>query len=168
MSTIEINPGDELLTKLAETMEIHFGEFEGISAGRKSKTPFLINTRTVFGHPSTFRMLKRCLAEGALKFKEQPEQFVGISYSGVPLAVAIADANSCAFSYYRKEQKKDALKNFHEGVDPAGKHAVLVDDTVVKGVKTERLYRNLLTLKPKSISLLTVFRLCTAFILQCK
>ncbi|MGC8994750.1 MAG: orotate phosphoribosyltransferase [Pyrobaculum sp.] len=117
-----------MIQRLVERGVVRFGKFR-LSSGLES--PFYVDLRGVLGDPDLLRwVVERYLAVlSRLEF----DAVLGVATGGIPYASILGYLLGRPVGYVRVEEKGYGTGRRVEGVDVAGRRAVVVDDVLTTG-----------------------------------
>lgn len=125
---IEVTSKEKLILDLFKVRAIKFGEFQ-LKSGVIS--PFYMDLRLLVSYPYMLELTAEVLWEEmrTLAF----DVLVGVPYTGIPLATAVALSHNQTMIFIRKEKKGYGTKQLIEGEYHKGQKAVIIDDVISNG-----------------------------------
>ena len=123
-----IDDKERLILKLHEIGSIKFGEFT-LKSGKVS--PYYLDLRFLVSYPDILRLV---ILEYAKILKNlEYDIIVGIPYTGIPIATALALELNQPMIFTRKEAKEYGTKKIIEGIYKKDQKAVIIDDVISDG-----------------------------------
>ncbi len=119
---------EKLVLALYEIGAIKFGKFK-LKSGKIS--PFYLDLRFLCSYPEVLKLVASSINEilNDLKY----DLIVGIPYTGIPIATAVALQYDKKMIFTRKEAKDHGIQRMIEGIYKKGQRSVLIDDVIADG-----------------------------------
>ena len=139
-----INLREQLILDLLRINAIRFGKFK-LKSGLIS--PFYLDLRLLVSYPYLLELTAEVFWEEmrTLSF----DVVIGVPYTGIPIATAIALKHNQSMIFIRKEPKTYGTGKFIEGEYHAGQKGILIDDVITNG---ESKFESITPLKQAQIS----------------
>jgi len=119
---------EKLILKLNEIGAVKFGDFV-LKSGKHS--PYYLDLRFLASYPKALIMVADEYGEVLKTLKH--DLIVGVPYTGIPIATALALRLNEPMLFTRKEVKEHGTGRQIEGVYKKGQKAVVIDDVISDG-----------------------------------
>ncbi|WP_378186945.1 orotate phosphoribosyltransferase [Aquimarina sp. W85] len=97
------------------------------------KSPIYCDNRITLSYPLIRNYLRENLAQFIVETYGKPDVIAGVATGAIGIGMLVAEHLNLPFIYVRPEAKKHGRKNQIEGVIPAGKTVVVVEDLISTG-----------------------------------
>ena len=97
------------------------------------KSPIYCDNRKTLSYPQTRELIRASFADQVQELYPGAEVIAGVATGGIAIGALVASTLGLPFVYVRSGQKKHGLGNQIEGVVPAGKQVVVIEDLVSTG-----------------------------------
>lgn len=121
------------------------------------KSPIYCDNRKILSYPVLRTAIRDRFAAIAGKEYPQAEVIAGVATGGIAIGALVADALHLPFVYVRSSQKGHGLGNQVEGVAPAGKQVVVIEDLISTGASSLKAVKALRASGASVMGMLAIF-----------